>query len=78
MSDELAYPELLGDLMAGKPSTARLFTAVAGEALACLFRAGWDIRIRRMENILSVIKRRMELHRISWELSPEKVREAGR
>jgi hypothetical protein len=38
----------------------------------------WEVRIRRMENILSLIRRRMELHRISWELSPEKVREARR
>jgi hypothetical protein len=78
MRDDLAYPESIADIMAQKPSTARLFTAIAGEALICLFRADWETRIRRMENILSVIKRRMELHRISWELSPEKVREARR
>jgi hypothetical protein len=29
MRDELAYPESIADIMASKPGTARLFTAIA-------------------------------------------------
>ena len=46
-----------------RPTTATLFTAIAGEALACLYRADWEDRIRRIENILSVVKFRIRTHR---------------
>jgi hypothetical protein len=49
-----------------RPSTARLFVAIAGEALACLFHTDWEVRIRRMENILSVIKWRIRHHWEQW------------
>jgi hypothetical protein len=48
------------------PSTARLFTAIAAESFACLFHTDWDVRIKRIENCLSVIKSRMRLHWESW------------
>ena len=50
-----------------RPSTPRLFTAIAGEALACLHKADWENRIRRIENILSVIKWRIRSHREEWQ-----------
>jgi len=50
-----------------QPSTARLFTAIAGESLACLFHVDWEVRIRRIENILCVIKRRMRRFWESWQ-----------
>ena len=46
------------------PETRDLFLAVAGEAHACLYKMDWDLRIKRIENILSVIKDRMRKH---WE-----------
>ena len=51
------------------PSTERLFVAIAGEALACLFHADWEPRIRRIENILCVIKWRMKSFWESWHES---------
>jgi hypothetical protein len=71
----LAYPETIGDLWGHTdgprkpPSTARLFSAIAAEAFWCLFHTDWDVRIRRIENILSVLKWRIEDHRRSWEFS---------
>ena len=47
------------------PSTEELFKAIAGEATACLYYAGWDIRIRRIENILSVIKARIAMFQLN-------------
>jgi hypothetical protein len=47
-----------------RPSTEELFSAVAAEAEMCLRKADWDSRIRRIENILSVIKWRI---REFWE-----------
>ena len=60
--------ELWGDLHGPQrsPSTARLFTSIAAESFACLYHTDWDVRIKRIENCLSVIKYRMRLHWESW------------
>ena len=47
-----------------RPETRTLFLAVAGEAEACLHNTDWEDRIRRMENILCVIRERIRRH---WE-----------
>ena len=71
---KLACPESIADLwgwphcdIPRRPNTARLFTAIAGEALACLSHMDWEIRIRRIENILSVIKWRIRQYWESWQ-----------
>ena len=46
------------------PSTKTLFLAIACEAEACLQKTDWETRVRRIENILSVIKWRI---REFWE-----------
>jgi hypothetical protein len=70
MKREMALPESIAYLWEDRrrPSTERLFVALAGEALACLFRTDWEDRIRKMENILSVIKWRIRRH---WERQHE-------
>lgn len=45
-----------------RPGTQELFEAVSREALACLSHTDWDVRVRRIENILSVIRWRMRSH----------------
>ena len=57
-----AYPSEL----VRSPSTERFFTAMAAESFACFFHTDWEVRIKRIENTLSVIKSRMELHWESW------------
>ena len=47
-----------------RPSTEELFKAIAAEAEMCLRRADWEPRIRRIENIISVIRWRIRRH---WE-----------
>jgi hypothetical protein len=71
MKPKLVYPESIADLWGypdtispKRPETKYLFLAIAGEAHACLKSADWEDRIRRIENILSVIKWRIRTH---WE-----------
>ena len=72
MKRQLACKESIAELWGHpdgpvrSPSTARLFTSIAAESFACLFHTDWDVRIMRIENILSVIKFRMNLHWESW------------
>jgi hypothetical protein len=68
---KLAFKESIADLwgwpdcdIPKRPSTKVLFEAIAGEALACLSHADWETRIRRIENILSVLKWRIS---VFWE-----------
>jgi len=70
MKSKLACPESIADLwgypdaaVPRRPETRELFMAVAREAEACLKRADWEVRIRRIENILSVIRWRILTHR---------------
>jgi len=72
---KLACPESIADLWGlpycdrpKRPSTQVLFLAIADEARACLRHANWETRIRRIENILVVIKARMRRH---WEACHE-------
>jgi len=52
-----------------KPTTLELFEAITREVEACLHSTDWETRIRRIENILSVIKCRMEMFRQEQLLS---------
>jgi hypothetical protein len=52
-----------------RPSTEKLFATIAAEASGCLKQSNWDERIRRMENILNVIKGRMNRFWESWHES---------
>ena len=61
--ESIAYLWGYPDGSVKKPGTLELFKAISGEALVCLSRTDWEDRIRRIENILSVIKWRMERHR---------------
>jgi hypothetical protein len=68
---KLAYAESIGYLWGypdadrpRRPDTQALFRAIADEAEACLLRTNWEDRVRRIENILVVIKGRMRRH---WE-----------
>ncbi len=72
---KLACPESIADLwgwpecnVPKRPSTQALFLAIAYEARACLRHSNWEDSIRRMENILVVIKARMRRH---WEACHE-------
>lgn len=67
----LAYSESIADLWGypdaerpRRPSTEDLFRAIVSEARGCLHSASWEDRIRRIENILCVVKERMRRH---WE-----------
>lgn len=51
------------------PETSTLFLAVAGEAEACLYRADWHDRIRRIETCLHIIRERMRRHWENWHQS---------
>jgi hypothetical protein len=51
------------------PSTLSLFEAIAGEAVSCLSHSDWDARINRIENILSVVKHRMQRYWDEWHMS---------
>jgi len=69
MKPKLVAPESIADLWGypdtrrpKRPETKDLFLAIAEEARACLKRADWEDRIRRIENILSVIKWRIRTH----------------
>jgi hypothetical protein len=68
MTGKLAFRESIADLWGypdgpvRRPSTAMLIEAVSGEALACLKSTDLEDRIRRIENILSIIKWRMQAH----------------
>ena len=72
MKSKLAYKESIADLWGcpdgqkSRPSTARLFTAIAAESFACLFHIDWYWRIKRIENCLSVIKWRINRHEDEW------------
>jgi hypothetical protein len=63
---KLACPESIAHLWGypdgpvAKPSTETLFQAIIGEAFACLHYSDWEPRIRRIENILTVIKWRID------------------
>lgn len=54
----------IGRIRRKRPETNELFEGLAGEALACLSHADWEDHIRRIENILVVIKERI---RRFWE-----------
>ena len=62
MKSKLACKESIADLWGypdgpvNRPSTESLFGAIGAEASMCLLKADWEHRIRRIENILSVIK----------------------
>jgi hypothetical protein len=67
----LKYQESIADLWGypdckrpKRPSTGELFKAIAAEAEMCLRKADWEPRIRRIENIISVIRWRIREH---WE-----------
>ena len=52
-----------------RPDTRALFLAISGEALACLVRTNWDVHIRNIENLVTVIRWRMRRHWDEWHTS---------
>ena len=76
MKQKLACKESIADLWGcpdakypKKPETSDLFKAIGNEALACLSHTDWETSIRRIENILAVIRERMHMHWESWHES---------
>ncbi len=71
MTRKLACKESIADLWGHPycsypktPDTESLFRAISAEAEMCLHKTNWDVCIRRIENILSIIKERMRRY---WE-----------
>ena len=62
IADLWGYPDC--GFLQKAPETRDLFSEVVAEAHACLYKTDWDVRIKRIENILSVVKARMRKH---WE-----------
>ena len=65
--------------MKKKPKTGTLFLAIAGEAEACMRRTDWDRRLNNIQNIVTVIRSRMNCHWQRWHESElEKLIEKSR
>ena len=52
-----------------RPDTTALFLAISGEALACLVKTNWDVHIKNIENLVTVIRWRMRRHWDEWHMS---------
>jgi hypothetical protein len=52
-----------------RPKTSTLFLAIAGEAESCLVKTDWDERLRNIQNIVSMIRWRMDRHWEQWHES---------
>ena len=62
---EFALIRALWEPIEGKPrrpDTETLFSAIAGEADACLHKSNWEERINNIERLLNVIRWRMKKH----------------
>jgi hypothetical protein len=52
-----------------RPKTGTLFLSIAGEAEACLVKSDCDERLRNIQNIVNVIRWRMNRHWENWHES---------